>query len=248
MASEPDGFKERAKWAEESWGLDHQTVTGMANSLRAEILVIFSERPASKKGLSRGLGIDYDQVKYEVNKLLEIELIEVDHEVRVGNTVEVFYRAVERPHIKKSEWGSVPPTLHGNLRASLLHMITKDSIAAVEEGTYDDLADAHMSRAPGIVDDEGEEELTAWLTHALEGVIEIFEINRKRVAKKENAVGRAVNVVILGYASTTPDAPAGTPPDASELHPGPERDEKEDTSASSRHDAKKKTKKKRKKS
>jgi dsDNA-binding SOS-regulon protein len=246
MASEPDGFRERAKWAEECSELDHQTVTGMANSERAEILVVLSERSASKKGLSRSLVIDYDRVKYEVNKLLEIKVIEVDYEVRVGPTVEVFYRAVERPHIKMPEWRSVPPTLHGNLRASLLDKINKDSVAAVEEGTYDDLANAHMSRTPGLVDEEGEEELAFWLTHALEGVIAIYETNRKRIAKK-NAVGKAVNVTILGYASTTPGGTTGPPPDVSEVPPKPEGDEG-DASANSQPNAKEKAKKKRKKS
>lgn len=237
MASEPDGFRQRAKWAEEGSELDHQTVTGMANSRRAEILVVLSERSASKKGLSRDLGIDYDRVKYEVNKLLEIKLIEIERKVPVGGTVEVFYRAVKRPRINIPEWRSVPRALHGNLRASLLDKITKDSIAAVEQGTYDELADAHMSRTPGLVDEEGEEELASWLTHALEGVIEIFEINRERIAEK-NAVGRAVNVTILGYGSTTPGGPIGPPTSAPELDVEPQGDGG-DAPADSSADAKK---------
>jgi hypothetical protein len=242
MVSEPDGFRERAKWAEEGSELDHQTVTGMANPQRTEILVVLSERSASKKGLSRSLGIDYDQVKYEVKRLLEIKLIEVDYEVRVGAVVEVFYRAVKRPQIKMPEWRSVPPTLHRSLRASLLDKINKDSVAAVEEGTYDDLANAHMSRTPGLVDEEGEEELTSCLAYALERIIEIIEINRKRLAKN-NAVGKAVSVVILGYASTTPDGPAAPPSDAPELPARPEG-VGGDASDSSQSEAKGKTKRK----
>jgi len=205
-----DGFRDRVKWAESGRELDRQTITGMANPLRTEIHVILSERSASVSGLSKDLGITYDQVRHEFDMLKAVRLIEIDCEVRVRGTgtVEVFYRAVKRPHLSRREWRSVPEALHGNLRGSLLDKITKDAISAVEAGTYDSLEDAHMSRTAGLVDEQGEKELTSWLSDCLEGVIKIFDTNRRRLAEKD-AVGKAGTVSILGYASTIPGRPAG---------------------------------------
>lgn len=220
MASErEDGLRRRAKRTEDWQPVDKQTVTGMANSLRTEILVILSERPASVNGLSRDLGKDYDKVRYEFDRLKEVGLIEMDFERRVGGVIEVFYRAVKRPYIKGAEWPSVPDRLKGGMRGSLLDKITKDAIDSIEAGLYDSLEGAHMSRTPGLVDDDGWEEIRAWLLHSLEGVIEIFDNNRQRLAAA-NAIGTAVTVSMLGYPSTTPGRPTGPPPSDSE-HNGP---------------------------
>lgn len=212
MASErKDGLRQRAKRTEDWQPVDKQTVTGMANSLRAEILVILSERSASVAGLSRDLGKDYDQIRHEFDRLKEVSLIKLDFEKRVGGVVEDFYRAVKRPYIENAEWQSVPDMLKGGMRGSLLDKIMKDAIESIEAELYDSLEGAHMSRTPGLVDDEGWEELCAWLLHCLEGVIEIFDNNRQRLAAA-NAIGTAVTVSMLGYASTTPGRPAGAPP------------------------------------
>lgn len=224
MASERDGFRQRAKRAERQRKVGKQTVTGMANGLRTEIHVILSERTASVHGLSRDLGESYHQVRYEVKMLQGAGLVEVDSERRVGGTYEVFYRATKRACIDDMEWPSVPDALKGGLRGVLLDNITNDAVEAIQAELYDSLEGAHMSRTPGLVDDRGWEELRAWLLHCLEGVLEIFDNNRQRLAA-ENAIGTAVTVSMLGYPSTTPGRPAGRPPDATEGLPDQSEEE-----------------------
>lgn len=219
LGSDRDGFRERVKRAEDGRGLDRQTVTGLANPLRTEIHVILSERSASVNRLSRDLGVGYDQVKYEVKKLKDVGLIEVDREVRVRGTVEIFYRALKRPYITATEWPSVPAALQGGLRGSLLDKIVKDAVDAVQAGTYDSIEGAHMSRTPGLVDEEGREEIVACLSQCLDDVISIFEENKKRLAEN-NAAGTAVTVSILGYGSTTPGQPVESPGGAKQAGTG----------------------------
>lgn len=211
MASSHDGFRQRAKRAERLRRAEKRTVTGMANSLRTEIQVILSERAASVNGLSRDLGIDYGKVRHECDMLKASRLIEVESEKRVGGAVEIFYRATRRVCLDDMEWPSVPDSLKAGLRGTLLDNITNDAIEAIEAELYDSLEGAHMSRTPGLVDDEGWEEIRDWLLRSMEGVIEIFDNNRQRLAAA-NAIGTAVTVSILGYPSTTPGRPAGPPP------------------------------------
>lgn len=165
----------------------------MSNALRAEIQVILSERSASVNGLSRDLGIDYDKVRHECDMLKNNQLIEIEWEKRVGGAVEIFYRATKRVCLDDMEWPSVPDALKEGLRGVPLDNITNDAINAIEAELYDSLEGVHMSRTPGFVDDEGWEELRAWLLHSLEGVIEIFDNNRQRLAAA-NAIGTAVSV------------------------------------------------------
>jgi DNA-binding transcriptional ArsR family regulator len=213
MASERDGLRQRAKRAKNRRGLDRKTITGMADPVRAEIHVILTERAASVSGLSRDLGLDYEEVRHDFKRLKEVGLIEPVGERRVRGTTEVFYRAVKRACIDDVEWPAVPEGLKGGLRGSLLDSIANDAIDAIEAEIYDSLEGAHMSRTPGLVDDRGWDELREWLRRTLEGVIEIFDNNRDRLAAA-NAIGTAVTVSILGYPSTTPGRPAGPPPDA----------------------------------
>lgn len=203
MASERNGFRQRARWIRDGRGIDKRTLIGMANSLRAELQVIFSERPASIGGLSRELGFDYDRVKYEVKRLRDAGSICVDSKRRVRGTTEVFYRAVSRSCLDDREWPAVPDVFKSELRGSLLDTIMMDAIDAIEEETYDSLEGAHMSRAPGVVDELGWDELRTCLARCLDEVIEILDINRDRLTA-EDAKGIAVSVAILGYPSTTP--------------------------------------------
>lgn len=224
MASERDGLRRRAKRAKGRQGLDKQLVTGMANSVRAEIHVLLTERAASVNGVSRDLGLDYDQVRHDFNMLKAVGLIEPVGERRVRGTAEVFYRAVKRACIDDMEWPVVPGALKAGMRGSLLDGIANDAIEAIEADIYDSLEGAHMSRTPGLVDDLGWEELRDLLRRSLEGVIEIFDINADRLAAA-NAIGTAVTVSILGHPSTAPGRPSAPPPDARRMIP-PEKDER----------------------
>lgn len=213
MASERDGLRQRGKRAIRRRGLDKKTLTGMANSLRAEIHIILTERSASVNEVSRDLGVSYDRARYEFDMLKSVGLIEVVGERRVRGTVEIFYRTVKRACIDDVEWPEVPNTLKGGLRGSLLDSITEDAIEAIQAEVYDSIEGAHMSRTPGFVDELGWEELRVWLSNCLDGVMQILNDNKTRLAEK-NAIGMAVTVSILGYPSNTPGRPVGPPPDA----------------------------------
>lgn len=210
MTSKHEGSRQRATRGEGWQAVNKQILTGLANPLRTEIQKILLERPASVNGISRELRKDYDEVRYEFKKLKEVGLITKEFERRVRGTVEVFYRAVRRPYVTGAEWPSVPDTLKGGLRGSLLELITDDAIEAIEADTFDSLESAHMSRTPGVVDDQGWNELQALLLQCLEEVIEIVDKSRGRVAA-EGISGTPVMVSIMGYASATSAHVPGSP-------------------------------------
>lgn len=219
MASERDGLRQRAKRAKGRRELDKRMLTGMANSVRAEVHVLLTERAASMNEVSRDLGIDYQRIRYEFDKLKAAGLIAPVGEERARGAVEIYYRAVTRACIDDMEWPSVPDTLKRGMRGSLLDNIANDAIEAIQAGVYDSLEGAHMSRTPGLVDDLGWDELRDWLSRCLEGVIKIFDINAQRLADKD-AVGTAVAVAILGYPSTSPGRRVDPRPNAPGHRPG----------------------------
>jgi hypothetical protein len=181
---------------------DKTVVTGMAKELRAQILILLNERVASRTEVSRELGAPANKVRHEMEVLKKTEppLIELVCEKPVRGTVEKFYRATTMAYVNPSEWPGVPDAVKVGMRGSLLNTLVDDAVAAVGEGTYDSLENAHMSWTPMILDEQGWKDLHEILLRALEEAIQVKEDSRERLLA-EDAEGTSCTVSILGYAS-----------------------------------------------
>ncbi len=212
MESEKPKGRERAERTE-ARKVDKRIVTGMANSLRTEILATLNERAASATELSKELGVPFDKVSYEMSALKKSKLIKLKAEKRVRGAVEMFYQATERSYIEPSEWPTVPDVVKGGLRGSLLDILMDDAIAAISKRTYDSLDGAHMSWTPVIIDEQGWEELVLLLLRTMETVIEINAESADRLVARDEK-GISCTVSILGYPSAQKSRKVGPPADA----------------------------------
>lgn len=192
---------------------DKTVVTGMYNEDRAQILILLNERVASCPEISKELGIQRDKVRYELDVLKQTDppLIELVCERPVRGTVEKFYRATKMAYVSPAEWPGVPDAVKSGMRGSLLNALVDDAVAAVAEGTFDSLENAHMSWTPMLLDGRGWNDIVALLYYAMKEAVKIKEESAERLSSK-NKVGTSCTVSILGYASASSERRVGPPP------------------------------------
>jgi DNA-binding transcriptional ArsR family regulator len=214
-AEKSQGIAGRVKRTDAKREVDKRIVTGMANSLRTQVLVSLNERTATATELARELRAPFEKVSYEMNALKKVGLIEKVAQKQIRGAVAQYYRATEGACIDQAEWPSVPDALKEGLRGSLLETMTDDAVAAISEETFDSLDDAHMSWMPMLVDEQGWNGVTEILRRALNEVIEVRESSRERMTAKD-AVGIPCTVSMLGYGSAAKARKVGPPPDATQ--------------------------------
>jgi DNA-binding transcriptional ArsR family regulator len=216
MASKKRGMKKRARVAKAKKEVDKGNVKALANSMRVQILTILNERANSTTGLARELGLEPNDLAYDVEVLRDMGSIEVVGEKKRRGAIEVFYKATSRAHLDEFEWPTVPDPVKGGLRASLLQTIMADAIAAIDEDTYDAVERAHMSWTPLIVDGPGWEELVEILRVALEDVLKVSKSSAERLVANDEE-GTSCTVSILGYGAALDKRKVGPPVDADDL-------------------------------
>lgn len=216
--SEKSQVRNRLKRTARGTKPNKAVVTGMHNELRAQILILLNERVASRPELCKELGASFDSVRYEMEVLKKTKppLIELVHEKPVRGTVEKFYRATTQAYLDPSEWPGVPDAVKAGMRGSLLGLLVDDAVAAVQDGTFDSLPNAHMSWMPMILDEQGWEELTAILLRTMEEALAVKEGSAERLIGRDEA-GTSCTVSMLGYPSANEKRKVGPPTDAKQL-------------------------------
>jgi DNA-binding transcriptional ArsR family regulator len=135
-----------------------------------ECLTILASRVASPRQLSEMLNHDLSNVSYHVRVLEELDLIELVREESVRGAVAHFYRAVERPLASGAEWEQMPQGVQNALVAHCWDVLLADVSTAVEQGTFDDRPDRHLTRTSLLLDSEGFARISALMDKLLEGI------------------------------------------------------------------------------
>src|SRR3954471_9077405 len=130
-------------------------VKGLSHAVRTECLTILASRTASPRQLSEMLNHDLSNVSYHVRVLEELGLIELVSEKPVRGAVAHFYRAVERPLASGAEWDELPQDVQNALVAHCWDVLLGDVTTAVEEGTFDNRSDRHLTRTSLLLDSQG---------------------------------------------------------------------------------------------
>jgi DNA-binding transcriptional ArsR family regulator len=190
--------KTKTKTKKRSTGVDQKLVKALAHQLRVEILTILNERMASPNELSKELGEGLSQVSYHVKVLKDFECIEmVKTEPRRG-AVEHYYRATARAFLTDRDWRALPDSVKAGVSASAIRMIVDDVVGALQGGTFDSRDDRHVSWTPGLVDQQGWEEIVDLINETLEKIIKIHSASAKRLTKSGEE-GIPATVVLMNY-------------------------------------------------
>lgn len=189
-------------------GVNQNLVKALAHELRVEILAILNERMASPNELAKELNEGLSQVSYHVKVLKDYNCIElVKTEPRRG-AVEHYYRATSRAFLTDRDWHQLPDSVRTGMSADLFKMIMDDVVASLEDGTFDERKDRHMSWTPMFVDEKGWADIRGILGKALKDVMAVQAECVKRTAKADTE-GFNVSVAMLGY--EVPEAAAKKP-------------------------------------
>jgi DNA-binding transcriptional ArsR family regulator len=179
-------------------GVNQALVKSLAHELRAEILAILNERMASPNELAKELDEGLSQVSYHVKVLKDYKVITLVKTVPRRGAVEHYYRATSRAFLTNRDWHELPETVRVGMSADLFQAVVDDAVAAMEEGTFDEREDRHLSWTPMLLDEQGWADLQAVLEGALEQALKINVEATKRLAKSDEE-GFSVSVSMLGY-------------------------------------------------
>jgi len=186
-------------------GIEQVVAKAFAHPLRVQILIILNEKTASPNMLAQQLDQSLNLVAYHVRVLEKYDCIElVDTKQRRGAT-EHFYRATRRQFLTDSEWARLPRSLRPGLSGAMLKSAFDDVEEAVDQDTFDELEDRHLSRTPMVVDKQGWKDTADVLANALDRLLEIQAEASERLASSGEE-SMLAKVVMLHFKSPAPSA------------------------------------------
>lgn len=187
-------------------GVEQVVAKAFAHPLRVQILIILNEKVASPNMLAQQLDQSLNLVAYHVRVLEKYDCIElVDTKQRRGAT-EHFYRATRRQFLTDSEWSRLPKSLRPGLSGAMLKTAFDDVEEALDQNTFDELEDRHLSRTPMVVDRKGWEDAAGVLAETLERLIEIQSEATERLG--ENGEEGIHSKVLMLHFKSPSDAEA----------------------------------------
>jgi DNA-binding transcriptional ArsR family regulator len=158
-------------------------VKGLSHPVRMECLTILASRIASPRQLSEMLNHDLSNVSYHVRVLEELGLIELVGEESVRGAVAHFYRAVERPLASGAEWDELPQDVQNALVAHCWDVLLQDVTTAVEQGTFDNRSDRHLTRTSLLLDSQGFARISNLMDELLDAVFSEQAASAERMNK-----------------------------------------------------------------
>jgi DNA-binding transcriptional ArsR family regulator len=191
--------------------VDQSVIKALAHPVRAQALVILSERIASPNEIAQELDQSVGHVSYHISVLKKCECIELVDTASRRGAVEHYYRATKRIFLGDEEWRRLPASIRPSITATLLQTIVEDAGAALSAATFDASGDSHIAWTPMIVDEEGWGETREALRELLDRVLQIQAASAERLTKAEEP-GIQISVASLGYQTPAVGERHPTPP------------------------------------
>lgn len=161
---------------------DPRLVKALGHPLRIQILGILEERVASPSQIAEELDAPLGNVSYHVRQLADLGLISLVKETPVRGTLEHHYRAEIRPRISDRAFKTAPDLVKRATVGSTLSQIGDAVNRAASEGGFG-REDAHLSRLPLVLDDEGWAEVSRELEALVDRVDKIQRASGKRLLR-----------------------------------------------------------------
>ena len=164
---------------------DPRLVKALAHPLRIRILAILEERVASPSQIAEELDAPLGNVSYHVRQLADLGLIKLVKETPVRGTLEHHYRAEIRPRISDRAFSTAPDLVKQATVGATLGQIGDAVNRAAAEGGFG-RADAHLSRLPLLLDEEGWKLVSKELESLVDRIERIQRDSGKRLMKTDH--------------------------------------------------------------
>lgn len=133
-------------------------LVAISHPLRAEVLRILVERPASPVEIGHELGVPTPNISHHAKRLVELNCAELAEERKVRGAIQHIYRATEIALLSQDEWDQMEPREALGFLSGIMQMILNDYLASEKAELIGADADFHLTRTPVAVDQQGLEE------------------------------------------------------------------------------------------
>ena len=159
----------------------------ISHPTRVKAYVILTERVASPSEIAKATGLAVGHVSYHVNKLEELDVVELVDTAQRRGAVEHYYRAIKRPYASDESFEQMGSEERDSLTRYTLQLHLTDVARALEAETFDARANRSLIRVPAMVDDEGFAELAELHDEMYERKLEIHTRSAARMAASGSA-------------------------------------------------------------
>jgi DNA-binding transcriptional ArsR family regulator len=162
-----------------------QRLLESSDPVRLSALEMLNEREASVEEVAAKLGMSVSAVADHLTEMCEGGLIEAVSGTSGGGTAERRYRALMQLQWSDERWVEFSLEERRRLSAWIVHVFNADIQEALGSGSFDARPDAHASRTPAVVDEQGWLELTRIQNEALEAGLAVQAACAERLAERE---------------------------------------------------------------
>lgn len=181
----------------------------LAHPIRTRILGALEGRTASPSELAPELGVPLGVTSYHVRRLESLGLIKLVKSAQRRGAVQHYYRATTRPRITSNAWGDTPPMVKEATIACALDHIGRYVQTAAAAGGFEQ-PEAHLTRSPVAVDQEGFHALATELDALLERVRQIESESKQRLAQADHAGEQQATIVLMLFNSPSDSSAVST--------------------------------------
>jgi DNA-binding transcriptional ArsR family regulator len=180
---------------------DPRLVKALAHPLRIQILSILEERVASPSQIADEIEAPLGNVSYHVRQLADLGLITLVKTTPVRGTLEHYYRAEIRPRISDRAFNTAPNLVKQATVGSTLGQIG-DAVNRAAAGGGFGRSDAHLSRLPLVLDNEGWKQIASELEGFVDRVDKIQRASGKRLLKAAHEGEQRGELVTMLFEAT----------------------------------------------
>jgi DNA-binding transcriptional ArsR family regulator len=194
---------------------DPSLAKALAHPMRTRILSALENRTASPSELAEELNAPLGVVSYHVRRLHALHFLKLVKRVARRGAVEHYYTTVAGPRITDATWGSTPVVVKQAMVSAALGELGTSISAAANAGGFDQ-AEAHVSRTPVTVDQQGWKAIARELEGLLVRIEKIGSESQKRLVRTDHADEQQATVVLMLFNSPEASATAASSEAASD--------------------------------
>lgn len=192
---------------------DPKLAKALAHPLRTRILAALEDRTASPSELATELGASLGVISYHVRRLQALGFVKLVKRVPRRGAVEHYYTGTKRPRITDAAWGATPGIVkQATIKAALDQIGAYVGDAAAAGGF--DAEQAHLTRSPLVVDEQGFTALARELEALTERIQKIEVDSKRRLTDNDHVDEQQASVVLMLFNSPTAAAAVAGPPRA----------------------------------
>jgi DNA-binding transcriptional ArsR family regulator len=184
---------------------DPSLAKALAHPLRTRILAVLENRTASPSEIAEELDAPLGVVSYHVRRLHALRFLKLVKRVPRRGAVEHYYTTIAGPRITNSAWRSTPTIVKQAMVNAALTEIASSVTAAADSGGFE-AGEAHLSRSPVVVDQEGWKALAQELDALVGRIQRIEDESQKRLARQDHQDEQLATVVLMLF-NSAPQVP-----------------------------------------